>query len=221
MTTNNEGLYTFTQPVILAHPHLITPDTFMRNGKEAGEPKYRCSFVFDAASPDLAALKSLAAKLARAGAPDVPLKEMVFPFDNGTALADARKAKSGKDDGEFQRGKVIMKAASKFQPTLGYVEGGRLVGLETEAAIAASKGKFFFGAEVYGCVRLSYYPPVGKTGKHGVTAYLQSILSTGKGTKLSGGPSIAETFKGYVGAVSQEDPLDEQWNAQLDDEIPF
>lgn len=213
---DNIGLFTLTKPVVSAHPALLEAKAFTKNGKPAGEPKFGIRLLFDPDSDDLKALKAVAVAVARARWPGRDLKELHFPFENGDKLAEKRKAKSGKDDGAFQCDKVVVTARSKYQPKLGILEGARLVDLDSEALIGAHKSKFYFGVKVFAQLNLVAYE--GGTGPDGVTAYLQSVLSTNKGDKIAGGgQSVSETFKAYVGSVTVEDPT----GADLDDEIPY
>lgn len=213
--TKTEGRVSLTIPVILAHPSLFEPKQFKKNGKPNGEPKFSGNFVFAPDNADLKRMKTIAAQVARAKWPTRDLKELKFPFSNGDKLADARKAKSGKDDGAYQRGKVVMSSRSKYRPRLSVVDSGRIVDLEDDALIAKFKSKFFFGAETL--AEFNFVVFEGGNGPDGVTAYLNQVLATGKGTKIAGGASGSETFKGYIGSASAEDPT----GGELDDEIPF
>lgn len=200
-----DGIYTLTSPAILLFANLLEPKPFIKNGKQQGEPKYSASLVFTAEHPDLKAMKEKAASLARTKWPDKPFSELAFPFSNGEKQADKRKAK-GKDDGEFLRGQVVLKSSSKYEPRLSVLIGGRIVDLETEALKALHKKLFYNGVEVLGQLNFVAYDPIGENAKGGVTAYLNMVLSTGKGKRLSGGATASEVFKGYVGSVSAEDP---------------
>ena len=225
-----EGIYNLTQPVIMSFPQLLEPKAFTENGKAKGQPKFSANLNFDINSEDLKAIKTLAAKLARAKWPDKPffvtttdgvkIPEVIFPFASGDKLADIRKQK-GKDDGEYMRGKVVLSARSKFEPRLSYIENGKIIDLESEMAKQANKGKFYPGVEVLAQLNLSPYEGVGATGKPGVTAYLNMVLSTGKGARISGGQTASEAFKGYVGAVSAENPMAPGAGADMSDDIPF
>lgn len=214
----NDGIYNLTAPVVMTFPNLLEAKAFVKNGKTRGEPKFGASFVFDATSIDLKALKELAAKLARAhfGA-EKPFSELAFPFASGDKLADARKGK-GKDDGEYQRGKVVLTSRSKYEPRLSYIEDGKIIDLETATAKQMAKGKFYMGVEVLAQFNLVAYDAVGENAKGGVTAYLNMVLSTGKGKRLSGGSTASDVFKGYAGSVSAEDPTG---GDNLDDVIGF
>lgn len=212
------GVYSLTKPVVMAHPNLYEARAFGAKGKESGTPKFSANFVFEPDNEDLKALKALAAKVARAKWPDRPFSDLAFPFADGNKLADKRKQKSGKEDGDFNRGKVVIAARSKYQPRLSGIENGKAIDYEGDLLLK-SKPKFFFGAEVLAQFNLVAYDGVGGN-KDGVTAYLNMVFSTGNGKKLGGGgPSGAAVFGGYVGSSSTEDPTGGALD--LDDEIPY
>jgi hypothetical protein len=219
-----DSIYNLQEPAILAHPALDEPRRFGVKGKETGEPKYQGNLMLEPKSKDADALKALAIQVAKAAYPgrDIGAEfragKFALPFQSGTKLADARKAKleaAGKStDGEWQRDKLIIPARSKFQPRLGGFEKGHVVDYEGPA-IALNIKKFFFGAEVYAQVNLVAYKGVG-ANPDGVTAYLNMVVATGKGTRITSAKSASEVFSGYAGRVSDEDPT-----AGGDDEIPF
>lgn len=212
------GIYSLTEPVVMSHPALFEARGFGKKGKETGELKFSANFVFNKDSKDLAAMKALAVKVARAKWPNVDLKKLKFPFADGTVLADRRKAKANKDDGAFQRDKIVVAARSKYEPKLAGFENGVLTDYEDAAMRAKAKSKFFFGAEVLAQFNFVAYDGVG-ANPDGVTAYLNMVLATGKGERLSQGQSAAQAFGGYVGKASTEDPTGASVSA--DDEIPF
>lgn len=224
------GVFDLTVPVVLAHPHLFEAVKFKRNGREQGEPKFGGSFVFEADNPDLAALKARAVALAKAKWPgrdiaaDFKAGKFKMPWSAGDKIVAKRVAKlqaaSKQDDhkGDFQLGKVVVKSASKYAPRLAVIANGKIVDLDSTNT-AAFKGQFYFGVKVLAQFNIVPYDAVGDTGLDGVTAYINLVLSTNKGERLSGGASAAEVFKGYVGSVSAEDPTAGTEN--LDDEIPF
>jgi len=213
--SKDDGIYNLTAPVQSCFPNLIEARAVGPKGKEQGKPKYSLNFIFDTDSEDLKNLKALAAKLAKAKWPGRDLKEIRFPFSNGDKLADKQKAK-GKE-AEFYRGKVVLVSRSQYEPRLSVIQNGGITDLEGDARLAA-KQKFYHGVHVLAQVNLVAYDGVGEDGKDGVTAYLNMVLSTGKGEKLSGGASAADVFKGYAGVSTTEDPTD---NGSDDDEIPF
>ncbi len=217
----NVGIYTLTKPALLSHPNLFTAKAIGPKGKESGTPKFSANIVLDADHPDFKPLQELAATIAKARWPGRPFKDesdptrnLKFPFVSGTKLADKRKA-VGKEDGEFQRGKIVIPARSKYEPKLSALEGGKVVEYEGDAR-KLHASKFFFGAECLVQLNLVAYEGIG-SNPDGVTAYLNMIFVTGKGKKLGGGTTAAEAFKGYVGTVSNEDPT----GGDLDDNIDF
>lgn len=222
--------FTSDAPVLMSFPQLIVPKAVMKNGKATGEPKFSAGFEFTPDHVDLKRCKALCMKVAsekwpgrnfaaeaatvdKEGLRRIPT--FVFPFSTGDKLADAAKAK-GKER-EWSRGKAVLTARSIQEPKLSVIDGGRAIDLEGPAR-AAHAGKFYNGVEVLFQVYFKAYDGVGDTGADGVTAYLNMVVSTNKGAKLSGGgASAAEVFKGYIGTASGFDPT----GASLDDEIPF
>lgn len=215
MADDNSGVYDTTHPVLMFHPNLFVARAFGPKGKETGEPKFSANLAFKADHPDLLPLKKLAAAVARAKWSSRPFSELAFPFTDGNKLAD--KAKTRRKEAEYNRGLVIVPARSKFEPRLAAIVNRQIVEYEGDARLAA-KAKFFFGAEVLVQVNLVAYDGVGNN-LDGVTAYLNMVLATGKGTRIAGASSAAETFRGYVGAMSAEDPT--VGAGSTDDEIPF
>jgi Protein of unknown function (DUF2815) len=216
--SENLGMFTSTTPVVMAFPSVTEARKAKVNGRETGEPKYGATFIFPEDHPDLKAFKEIAIGVARAKWPgrdlgaDVKSGELKLPWAKGDMLADRRVAKlvkAGKSDdhkADFQRGQTVLKTSSKFAPALSVLENGKLVDLEG-ATIPLNKAKFYFGCECLVQVNFVAYDRVGDAGKDGVTAYLQMVVSLNKGKKLAGAKSAAETFSGYVGKASEENPL--------------
>lgn len=197
------AIYNLTEPVVMAYPNLHTARAFGKKGKESGEPKYSANFIFKPDSTDLAELKKLAVKVARERWPDRELKELKFPFSSGDKLNE-RRVKQGKKAEDYAAGMVVVAARSKYEPRLSGIENGKMVDYEGDARIAA-KPKFYPGVLVLAQFNFVAYDGVG-ANPDGVTAYLNMVFSTGKGKKLAGGSSAAETFKGYAGTSTTEDP---------------
>lgn len=136
----------------------------------------------------------------------------LVPFKVGDKLADKAKAKSlesGKERlREWSRGKMVLTARSKdeYPPSIGYVQNGKVIQIEDKDARKAAQGKWFFtGAMVLVGVRFKAYKGVGETGKPGVKAYLEGVVSTGQGEKLiASGKNLADRFSGYVGIDTAE-----------------
>lgn len=199
----NIGIVNLTVPVVMIHPNLFVAKAFKARGKETGEPKYSASFLFTPDNPDFLSIKRAAKAVANARWPGRNVQELATPWTSGDKLADKRKAK-GKSDGEFQRGNFVMAARSKFQPRLAIIENGRVVDLD-ENNLVPHKNKFYFGVEALAQFNLVAYEGVGQN-PDGVNAYLNMVLSTNRGKRLSSGSSAAEVFRGYVGSHSAEDP---------------
>ena len=210
MAESIDNQFSFTVPVVMTFPNLIEPRVVGKKGA-TGKPKFGASFLFAADSADLVAIKALAARVAREKWAGRAFTELKFPFENGDAVYAKKPEKN-----EHLKGKVILKARSLYQPKLGSFATGKLVEYSTPAAILAAKDQFYAGAEALAQVSLVAYEGVGGN-QDGVTAYLASVCVTGKGTRIAGGgQSMAEAFKGYVGAASAEDPT-----GAAGDEIPL
>lgn len=220
------GIFSTTVPVVMAHPALLEPRKFKDSkGRESGEPKYSASFLFDPDSPDFKSIKGLALAIAKAKWPgrdiaaDFKARSFSFPWSNGTQIADRRAKKladAGKEDdhkGDFQRGFMVLKSSSKYQPRLSVIENGKIIDLEGPAVLAA-KSKFYFGVLALAQFNFVAYEGVGQN-PDGVTAYLNIVVSTNRGDKLTSSAQASEVFKGYMGSVSAEDPT------AGDDDIPF
>lgn len=212
---NSNSIFSLTQPVVMTHPTLFKPRGFGKKGKETGEPKYGANFLFEPGSEDLKGLKATAVAVARARWPSRDIKELKFPFANGDKIADKRKEKSKKDDGVFNRGKVVLAARSKYEPRLSGIENGKITDYEGDARAKAAM-KFYFGVQVLAQFNFVAYDGVG-ANPDGVTAYLNMVHTTNKGERLQAGASASEVFKDYQGHTSAENPAGET----LDDEIPF
>lgn len=227
-----DGLFTVLIPVPMLHPHLFEARAYTPKGRQPSKDdkkSFSATAMFDADSEELKALKEHCANMAKAKWPGVALKEIRFPFKRGDKAADKRaaqcKEKHQEPDGEFQRGKVLLQSKSTRQPILGVINGKAVVDLDTanEAAVAANKSKFYFGAEClfeynFACVELSDGEDDDgeEKSKRFVTAYLNRVVSTGRGKALGASrKSNAEAFKGYRGSVSAVNPASDS------DEIPY
>lgn len=223
MSEVKEGVVRGTEPTTLTFPNLDKPRAVERNGKPTGEPKYSANFEFEPSAADLAAIKAEAVKVAKAKWPgrdigaEYKAGTIRMPWSSGDKLADKAKAK-GKDR-EFSRGKTVLTSRSKYQPILSYIENGKIVDIDgsTPQGLATIKRVFYSGVQTLAEWNLQAYDAVSEDGKDGVTAYLNRVLSLGKGTRLTGGQSSAEVFKDYIGTATDEDP----GLGDLDDEIPF
>jgi hypothetical protein len=196
-----------------------------------GELKYGATFVMPPTHPDFIIIKDRIVKLIKAKWPDLDIgaavknNQLLLPYQTGEKAVMkyhanlAKKNKPANDRLDWLKGNLVLKAASKaeYPPVLAVVlpTGGVSPALEGPA-LAAAKSKFYTGAEVLFGILLKAYDGVGEAGKPGVTAYLSTVVSTGKGQKRGGGIDPSQVFASYKGAVSNEDPT-----AGMSDEIPF
>lgn len=219
----------------MIHPTLIEAKQFKgKDGKPKGKPKFGAAFMFDPESPELADVQRHMLELVKAEWPKpyrLDKKRMQFratkseggktvwddsvtpvdlPLKDGNKQADARmeaRAKANKTEdekGKVQRGKTIIKGSSQYAPRLGIIANGRITEIEDEEARKAHKAKFYFGAEALATFN---FKPMEVDGERFIVCYVQSVVVTGKGKRIAGGQSLADTFSKYVGRVSDEDPL--------------
>ncbi len=216
------GLYALTAPVTLLFPALVTPRKYKVRGKETGEAKYGASFLVASDHPDLKPMKDHAIALAKAKWPgrdlgaDVKGGSFKLPWTSGDVMIARdnaklqRENKPTSDRNAFMAGKVVFKASSKFPAVLSLLENGRMIENLQGAALEAAAGKFYFGCEVLAEFNFQPYDRVKEEDQDGVTCYLQQVVSLNKGTRLGGQiRSASDTFKGYVGASTLEDPTGE------------
>jgi hypothetical protein len=210
-------IYQMTTPATGTFPNLIVPKAVKLNGKETGEPKYSLNIEMLPDHPDVPKMKAAIAEAARAlwpGADQEFFSKLSLPFQLGDKLADKAKAKN--KDREFSRGKIVFTARSQFPATLTAVVNGQTIDYTPDTLVAA-RPYFYNGVDVLARLKFQAYNAVGN-GQPGVTIYLDTVVSLNRGKKLSGGQTGSETFKGYIGLMSKEDPTAGQ---APDDEIPF
>lgn len=219
------GIFNLTAPAVMAHPNLFVPKAFGKKGKETGEPKYSANLLLPLDHPDLPGIKATIMAVARGKWPardigaEIKAGTFKMPLTSGDKqverakkkLADAGKADDNRAD--YQAGKIIIAGRSKYEPKLAGIENGKVVDY-IDAARAAAKNKFYFGVHVLAQLNFVAYDGVG-ANPDGVTAYLNMVLTLNKGERLTAGTSAAETFRGYVGQASAEDPTG------ASDDIPF
>ena len=199
-----------TKPVLTSFMNLDEPKRVSKSPKE--EPKYSASFEIEPDSADLTAIKNKIVAVAQAQWPGKNIGELInsgaliTPLHSGDAEAEKAIGKGKKR--EWSRGLKILNARTQKAPNVGIIRDGQILeNLSAEQIKALKKDYFYTGVKCFGQVSMVAYEAVGDGGKPGVTAYLDIILSTGKGEKLiSGGPSATEAFSGYIGLESDEDP---------------
>jgi len=217
MSDKNAGFYQTQAPITMVFPQLIEPKPFMKNGKPIGEAKYGLQALIPADSPDLAGIKQAIVEAIRRKWPRAAIVRkdannpmgFLFPLTSGDEMADKRLAKrrmvdpSAQDDSQYMRGTFVLKARSKFQPTLSIVRNGAVVDLDPEG-VKAMASQFYPGSQAL-CV--FKFEPYEGSDDNGVTAYLQHVLTLNKGTRIGGAPSGQQSFGSVVGHYVQADPL--------------
>jgi hypothetical protein len=208
----------------MSHPAPIVWVNLMKSVQfdKKQAPRYKVAFVLGPDHPDLKRLKAQLGEIAKAKFGTV--QGIKYPIQNGSEVAD--KGEGNKRDYEFARGNVILSAHSidaddRYPPRLVLFRGADV---EPQAFIDETRplaAKYFYsGVHCVGLFKFGTYdPPLGP----GVHAYINRIMSFNVGEKIKTGTDDAgafggmEQFKGYVGAVTQEDVT----KGMLDDEIPF
>ena len=224
-----------TKPGLGSFLNLDEPRRVSKSPKE--EPKYSIGLELEPDSEDLKAIRakimsqaiafanssdgaefaSVAGKTAESIAAAIRSGAIKTPIEDGTKIADREVAKNeaGRKPTrlrEWSRGLKVVTARTQKPPAIAIIANGAIVQLDDASQVKQHNSKYFFtGAKIYVELDIVPYNPVGDGGKPGVTAYLASVLSTGKGEKLiAGGANLAETFKGYVGLETDEDPRGEE-----------
>lgn len=218
-----------TYPARISYPHLFEAVYMdLPGGRKSDKKTFSCIFLIEPDGADFAAMlrivlrisgeklggqKYTVEQLARAtgaqlwGALERQRQALDFPFKDGTAIAEAAKAR-GKD-AEISRGKIVFKTSSgaEYAPNLGGLVNGDLIDFKTADQKAMFKGMFDAGKMAYYEVNFRDYR-VGNN-KPGVNAYLSLVFATGEGEAIVGRGSPSETFRGVIGRVNPTvNPMD-------------
>lgn len=142
--------------------------------------------------------------------------------DKATLDANAARVKEGEDKAFAIMEKAekraalyetyagILQGSSQFDIELARLEGGKIIDIKGEAAIAlAGKDLFYSGAYVVPAISLQGFRRKTLDAKDGVTGFLQNMLFVRKGEKLDiggGQASNSEVFGGFAN-YSDYDPL--------------
>lgn len=240
--------FNFTTSHRVSYADIMEPRAYMKAGQKKGEPKYSGTFIIDHTPvikqidgkevdmSDIAQLKRACIAMLNANnKSNKKLKigrlteeqetagthiEVQVPWKDGTKEADKMKAK-GKD-GEAFRGMTLLKGTSKYQPALAAIENKKIVEFTTDESKPAAKKFFYSGAYLVPSFGLHFYK--GDEGKpDGVSLYLNAVMFAKHGARLGGrSANASETFKGYIGSISEEDPTGgASAEDEFDDEIAF
>lgn len=212
------------QSVCTGFNNIIVPKKFKdpRTGKESGEPKYDTELLFDVDSEDLKTLKAMAVAVAKEKFPGIDVVaeykagQFRMPWTLGDTIIENKKKKLaalGKSyDGgaDYKKGKSVVtaKTSAQFPPSIAALVGNAIIAIDTPALKELHKGKFFNGTEAYAVIRLNAYEPTKDDDNPGVNCFLQQFVSLNRGKQI-GGRSAAQTFAGYVGKVTSENPIDD------------
>jgi len=189
----------------ITFPNVIEAKAIVKNGKTLGEPKFSVNIEFENDDPFLAEAIERAKNQARAKWPDLTKDAYLAlgkPWTSGDKLAD--KAKANGKDREFSRGRTVLTARSKNPPQLAAFVDGKWRDFNSEN-INLAKPYFYTGVDALVEVYFEAYDGVGDNGLPGIACYLNGLGSLNKGKRLTGRPSAAETFSGYVGLNKRED----------------
>lgn len=242
--TKKQKNFNFRAPLRSTYTKLMLPSTFVKGKPEVvgcgPSAKYSSTFIVDLASETtdgkkakeyFDALKKAVTTLLNEHNPSgKKLKigrlteeqeaakshiEVNVPWRDGTK--DADKAKEKGQDREIFRGKILLKATSKFPPVLCVRENGVVV--EHPATEEPQEGgwvkytqpavlaKYFYsGAWMFPSFGLHWYK--GDEGKpSGVSLYLNMVLFYKHDARFGGrSQNATEVFKECVGEFTSEDP---------------
>lgn len=225
--------FTSTDWVVALYPHVLEPSQYEDPvTKKKGKLEYSSQFLLKPDAPDFLALKTAVIDAIKAKWPGLDFAtaykngELKLPWVMGdkkiekTKAKLAAKAKEYTGNADFMAGMVVVKAhTEKFAPSCAVQQGGKNIDIN-DGNKALMKNKFYSGVLAAFSVKISAYDGVGDDGKPGVTLYLQSFLSSGKGKQI-GGRVASQVFGGFAGKASPEDPTAGAAKDELDDEIPF
>lgn len=210
--TDKTGIFATKKPFVIVNLNLFTPKAFLKAGKPQGEPKFSLNILIPKDSDELPRLSATAkAVVAEAKQGDfreevTPFAQIKKPWRDGDAYA-TKKAAEGKNY-EYCRGHYIVNARSKFDVQLAVLDPviKGTIDLTDEQLKLKYKSWFYNGVKAWTEFNLV---PYIMDEKPGLTAYLQSTLSTNKGARIAGGKTASDTFSEYVGAWVDEDPTGE------------
>lgn len=233
MTATQGEIIKATTAKVMTWPTLITAEAQkLKNGEITKDKKFSADFILSQDDPDLLTIKRavidevkrvFSAEYIQAmtacsqGGQKPTVSGMLgylggrlnLPLTDGTVKADARVA-LGKTDGEYARGKTVLHTSSReaSPPALGGVVNGRVIDYATADQRAMNAGQFYFGVEAYFKVNVKAYN--ASSTVRGVSAYLQTVVTTNTGDRIGPqGASATEDFGHVSGHVSAVNPLDD------------
>lgn len=216
MSTDQENLVVFAEPVVMVFSHLFTAQVFdektrkFRDAKEGEKGGYDSTFLFDAGSAELSNIKTIAARIVEAAAFKdkegvlIPRGMLQVPWETGEAYVARRKRESGDKftGGELFAGKVLLKSNTIYAPPLSLFSNG-LTKFQAESRPMAEK-YFYPGVRVVAEINLQ--PHAVGSNMPGVKAYLNELISTNTGDRIAGGKPTEEKFSSFMGRMTSADP---------------
>lgn len=194
-------------PII--YVNLFTPRSAKLKNGQTTAPKFGAMYMMDPESDDAKAVKDAGIQIMKDKFPGWDPRMLGKPWELGDKH-NAARVKKGKKEFDNVKGKLLVQARSTNQPQLATLIDGKFITLEDPVAIKNAQPKFYSGVEALGYMTLA---PYGTDlddeggGNRGVTAYLDIVVSTGKGDRVGGSRvDIREAFKGYVGQASSINP---------------
>lgn len=218
MVANVDNIYIFTAPALLAFSHLFTPSVWdekenkFRDARADEDGWYDATFLLDATSPDLAAIKTIAGGIVEAAQFKdkngnlIPREQLQVPWETGEAYLRRRAAKPGaKDDydGALFEGKTLLKANTKYPPLLNLHQNGVLSQFRDQTRHMAEQ---YFYSGVMVLAELNVVKHQVGSNVPGVKCYLGEMVSTNVGDRIAGGKPTAEKFGAHIGAAKAESP---------------
>lgn len=173
--------------------------------KEKGDPKYRATFIIPK-SADVSAIQAQLRAAAAAKNSSVPYDKWKKPVKDGNKLIEKAIAR-GKSEGSlaYYKDCWVIECKSEFKPDLSIARSGKPEPVEDAAAGAV----FHSGAEVIAELNFVAHEIENSDDEPSryISAYHNFILKIGEGERF-GRKSRDEVFKGVMGGVTKENPLE-------------
>jgi len=216
-----DNRYTVKAPVRMLLGNVVEPRKVGAKGKEKGDPIYSI-LVGLTEGEDLDGLKGTALRVAKANFPGRAIQNPNAPIDRNAiqlpfslpSVAAEKAKKNGKDGAIYEGYKYLFKSTSgqEYPPALAVINpDGSIRALEGQQRSVEGKNKFYNGCFVGLAVSFKPYwsGSEGGVGEFtGVKAFISAVLFAKDGTRIGG--SAVETFRHFAGAVTTENPLEDE-----------
>lgn len=175
--------------------------------KEKGDPKYRATFIIPK-SADVSAIQAQLRAAAAAKNSSVPYDKWKKPVKDGNKLIEKAVAR-GKSEGSlaYYKDCWVIECKSEFKPDLSIARAGKPEPVPDEAAGTI----FYSGAAVIAELNFVAHEIENSDDEPSryISAYHNFVLKIGEGERF-GRKSREEVFKGVMGGVSKENPLEDE-----------